>query len=519
MRRRLGLFLTTMLIINFLIIILFSSCSNNKEANFELFILTEWDNVFPFSDDVAFIEKDGKFGIISIDGKVIIDPSSSDWTKITSDTMSFNDGLAVIGTEQGYGYINTKGEVVIPYKWSYAENFVNGYAFVGDEDYFYIINKNGETLFDLTMSRYQRDGDLVSYDSFDGKTTGCINLKQGVLIGAPNWDYVGYFKEGKAAVFKDGKWGYVDESGSIIIEPVWDSVSDFYEGYAVVNKGGNWDENLDFSLTGKSGFIDTAGNIVLDLQWDTAYPFNKAGITAVESEDKWQLINKDGTLHSGLDYSEVYPIEDTDSFLVKNNELFGVIDSNGQIILNTEYENIEMQSKTYITVKDGKFGVYSLKGNELFANEWENAFTEKNIIVVVKGTNVNCSFIDDDGNIISEGWSSALPFYDGFAAVNSAGTINEEGNFTGGKWGFINTSGELKIPIQWEYVGSFNEGYAAVNKGGTVKNDICEGGKWGYINVNGELYENLVWDYAAPFVNGIAAVSKEGKWGFIKIKK
>ncbi|MDF2685699.1 MAG: repeat protein [Clostridia bacterium] len=521
MEKKFGCLTMTLLILNAIIFTLvITSCSNNKDNPFELFISTKWDNVFPFNENVAFIEKDGRFGIIGSDGKVIVDPSTTDWTKLNIDTMSFKEGLAAIGTdEQGFGYINTKGEVVIPYKWTYAESFYDGYACVGDEDAYYIINKNGEVLFDLTMSWYDREGDLLYYNSFVGNTTGCVNLKQNILIGTPNWDYVGFFREGRSAVFKGEKWGFVDDSGKIIIEPIWDNVSDFYEGYAVVNSGGSWDEENEYNSSGKNGFINTDGVVVLALQWDTAYPFNKAGITAVETEQKWQLINKEGLVLQELNYSEVFPLEGTDNFLVKNGELFGIINSQGKIILNIEYDNIEMQDKTYITVKGDKFGVYNLNGDELFLNEWDNAFSENNIIVAVKDTNVSCSFIDNNGKIISDGWTSAIKFSGGFAAVNSGGSINNEGNFTGGKWGFINEAGELKITPSYDYIKSFSEGFAAVNKGGNVKNDIVEGGKWGYINENGELLGKLEWDYAAPFINGVAAVCKAGKWGFIKLKK
>ncbi|MEC9220541.1 MAG: WG repeat-containing protein [SAR324 cluster bacterium] len=50
------------------------------------------------------------------------------------------------------------------------------------------------------------------------------------------FDYVFDFSEGLWMVEKDGKWGYIDKSGKVVVEPQYDWVSDFSEGLAKVQR-------------------------------------------------------------------------------------------------------------------------------------------------------------------------------------------------------------------------------------------------------------------------------------------
>ena len=73
------------------------------------------------------------------------------------------------------------------------------------------------------------------------------------------------------------------------------------------------------------------------------------------------------------------------------------------------------------------------------------------------------------------------------------------------KYGFVDTTGTLVIPCQWDDAGSFSEGLAQVEKDG----------KCGYIDTTGKLVIPCQWEYASSFSEGLAAVSKDGKYGFV----
>ncbi len=75
-----------------------------------------------------------------------------------------------------------------------------------------------------------------------------------------------------------------------------------------------------------------------------------------------------------------------------------------------------------------------------------------------------------------------------------------------GKYGFIDTNGDLVIPCEYSNVSSFSEGLVSVQN---------EDGKWGFIDTNGNNIIPCEYDETGVFVNGLAAVNENGKYGFI----
>ena len=79
------------------------------------------------------------------------------------------------------------------------------------------------------------------------------------------FDGVGSFNEGFAAVKKDGKYGYINTKGEQIVECKFDNGGDFNEGFAVVKKDG------------KCGYINTKGcSVIFDESKNEIEAFDKA---------------------------------------------------------------------------------------------------------------------------------------------------------------------------------------------------------------------------------------------------
>ena len=79
---------------------------------------------------------------------------------------------------------------------------------------------------------------------------GYIN-RTGQVVILPQFEEAAAFSEGLAAVEANGKWGFVDENGKLVIEPQFSGAYEFSEGLARVQVGGD-----KYGLYGKWGFID-----------------------------------------------------------------------------------------------------------------------------------------------------------------------------------------------------------------------------------------------------------------------
>jgi hypothetical protein len=90
----------------------------------------------------------------------------------------------------------------------------------------------------------------------------------------------------------DGKWGFIDKTGTIKIEPQFagirrlDGAGDligFSEGLCAMQlvKDGPW------------GYVDTSGRIVIEPQFDRAQWFSE-GLAVVRKVDGWYFIDKTG---------------------------------------------------------------------------------------------------------------------------------------------------------------------------------------------------------------------------------
>jgi hypothetical protein len=52
------------------------------------------------------------------------------------------------------------------------------------------------------------------------------------------FDQIYMFSDDRAVVVKDGKWGYIDLNGHVVIKPVYDHAFAFSNGTAIVVIGG-----------------------------------------------------------------------------------------------------------------------------------------------------------------------------------------------------------------------------------------------------------------------------------------
>ncbi len=298
----------------------------------------------------------------------------------------------------------------------------------------------------------------------------------------------------------NGKGGYIDCKGDVIVKPQFMGVREFSDGIGVIHtqKGdgfvdlqgkitvfnntelfsSTFSEGLAFGLSkGVLGYIDKKGNIAIKLpQYAEKLGFLNfsEGIGAIQTNDKYYFINKQGNvaIEKGFD-----SIEGKEGFVggiatVGIDGKFAVINRSGKYIVKPQNEYISHPSD----------GLVNLRCRNKIA--W--------------------IYLDKNGNTtLKVQYDYAGSFVEGLAEVE-----------VGGKWGYMDKTGKIVIAPQFGQVQEFSEGLAAVQLNG----------KLGFINKKGELVISTAFDYIPVemrFRGGLAYIytndvegyiDKTGKW-------
>ncbi|MCX7923003.1 MAG: WG repeat-containing protein [Clostridia bacterium] len=195
----------------------------------------KYDSINQFSEGLATAYSNQKFSVINTQGKVIFESEGY--------IDHFHDGRAAFvngtpGEKWLYGYIDKQGKIVIKPRYKSAGNFKNGKAVVElDEGGYAIIDPNSQILkkFNYAFVGDISDGLLPFKEKADGKF-GFIDEKGNVVI-APKFSGVEGFVNGRAVVnvsedYTNYQYGLIDKKGKFIIDPKYNDVRILGEGMA-----------------------------------------------------------------------------------------------------------------------------------------------------------------------------------------------------------------------------------------------------------------------------------------------
>ena len=300
----------------------------------------------------------------------------------------------------------------------------------------------------------------------------------GRLVIPLDFDYAHYFHEGRAKVTKNGKSGFIDTAGTVVVPIEYDSASDFSEGRARVEKDG------------QDGYIDTTGRLVIPLDFDSAGNFQE-GRARVTKNGKCGFIDTAGTVVIPIEYDDAADFLNGRARVTKNGK-HGFIDTTGTIIIPLEYDFLDNSFPCYVE-KDGNAYYIDITGQPVW---YEPGLFYDNWIGLHKDGKEGRFDRITGRLVIPIEYDVIYPLSEGLCAVKK-----DEA------WGYVDAVGDIVIPLELEYeeVGSFTEGLAWVRRDR----------KYGYIDTTGRLVTPLDFDYARHFQEGLARVGKNGKDGFI----
>lgn len=484
-------------------------------------IVSDWADKWQIPADQqnwTFKNQD-KWGVWNLGTKTIF---SQNFVEV----KSFHGDIAPAKSQNLWGYINQKGEWLIPNLYLEAEPFSGKYAIVKTSISGYqLIDRKGnfpnKNVFD-SIKIYEDGAYCIVYKN--GKSTylgfnGLPITNQWFISTTP------FSNEGIATCKTDQKSQYLYLNGEVLLEA--DSLLKFQHGIGIFQEHGLW------------GWIQDNGEILQQAKFDSILNWNAKSVL-VRLGDQIQLVNHSGKIiqeintkspqdilltsealffptqptyylvdllkskSEPLPYDEVGDIHDG-VIVVKKDEQYGYIDIYGKEILSPINYKVSFPNHLYLfyqeketsqTIAQNKQNItqFSLPENIRFLGPYQE---NKARIIHDKGL---MGFIDDQGKIVVPCKYPVVGDY----YQNRAIFTNLQGNM-----GYLDENGQEIIPAIYRFASNFDKsGFAAV-----IKDE-----KFGFIHTSGNVVIPFIYDKVLSLSHGIASVEQNGKVGYINMQ-
>jgi hypothetical protein len=453
-------------------------------------------------------EEINKWGYIDKSGHFVIRPKFS-----FIDQRGFQFGRANVVYKNRWGTIDSVGRFIIEPVYSDTYTFYNDVAIVlmplkNDTNYTYysqnpddqikltsssifekkMIDKEGKTITTPPCLNIEYIGDKMYACTINGLSA--LMNESGKLLTKPIYNQINKFVNQRSiVVYQDIVnglgMGVIDTEGNIIEEP---------KNNINITTG---EESYLIRENGKIGFKDKNGRMILEPIYNSAHAY-KYNLFVVANDKTWHFINDKKEKISEDEFDNVDDFYDGRARVGKKNffgkVLYGFINSNGQYLVEPTYtianpfsEGLAGVCRTSI-VGDQFCGYINTEGKEIIPLKYAHVASFQSGIAkvgeraAVGKNNAISVYIDKNGKEFFRS-DKAINFQSFSSAYSDIfiGKFDEDGYAKlqqNGQWGIINREGKIVIPPQYQNIGIFHRGIIKASKvgGGIVflddKNNI-----------------------------------------------
>lgn len=289
----------------------------------------------------------------------------------------------------------------------------------------------------------------------------------------------------------NGKYGYIDTKGTMVIRPQFDSAHRFQEGLAGVVMGGEKRTGRDgyiFYLGGKFGYIDRKGKLVIPLgTFSFGRGFSEGlaevGVNGCKGENCTGYADKNGKLVINNQFSSGSEFREGLAVVEIPGGKRGVIDKNGKFVVPAMYDGVMQISEGVIVANTRVSGSLNLLDNKLPVYR---------TVLLDRSGKITARPDHTVFGLFSEGLTQGI-------IIVTVGSQDHEVH------GVVDKTGKFVIEPGFQKVGDFVGGLAPAQ----IRN------KWGFIDRTGKFVIEPVYDRANSFRDGLAEISINRKTGFI----
>jgi hypothetical protein len=440
-----------------------------------------YDEVRIFSERIAAVKKNGKWGFINERGELEI-------PIVYNEVDYFRpSGLCSVTKNGKAGFINKNGKEIIPiiYEEAYQEM----------KDTNVIVKKNGKwAVFDNTGKQIT---DFI-YDSF--KRANITDFSKDVF----QRDESTLFENGAALATKKGKYEFLNSDGKTLFSNLKIDSASVFDTF----------QNAIIKSNGKYGILKIDGTFKVPLEYDFIeyfddnhayseyYNARKGKIYTIFNRDLKKL---------GETYEPVYNdfSTNTPTLIFKNlNNKYGMLASNGDLLIPFEFDELnKIKSYDFFEVsKRSKFGIVDENGKTLIPLKYNRIYPLYDQFDDIEVRNKSFFIVDDNSiidinnNIIISGFNSIIPIFE-----NRNILIVSKNK----KFGIIDINKNTILPLEYDEISNWTE-YGPSHSKFIVKN-----GKTGLID--DKTYKITIPPIYDKFLylKGLIFAKKENKAGIL----
>lgn len=493
-------------------------------------ILTEihYDGISEFSQGLAITQKQGKFGVITLEGIELIPPT---YKYITA----FKNGYATVYENNSAGILNRKGLLVVPFDYKDISFVRGGYAIANKDNKYGLISTDNKVIHPFVWDELHMLDFTADFKTFVFKQNGLYGVASfnGEILLHPQHKELFHISDKEVAYVSNNKIGVMNHNQDILIPASYDSI--YIAGNSYVGKS----DDKYYFINLKKGTLSTGYDSVDDLS-ENHYLVSiddKLGIyDAITNKEIVEVTYDDIRLLQNPHATDKYYYELTRRSTIHDEVLYrGVSSLDGREILPALYTRLGFINDQLIAYYDPQqtVGIYNLQTGLNSGLKYESirfditgnfgVITTHNDNYGLLGANgeflipADTDYIYESGHfyiaeknekkaLFSKDTSRLTPFkYDTIYSFQNIGETEAAIVSIANRWGLLKPNGSYLVNPEYDAINEFVNGYAIV-----VKDN-----KYGFINTAGQVIIAPQFEDVSSFKNGLAIAKKDNLYGFI----
>ena len=298
-----------------------------------------------YEKDVLKVQKDGKYGLIDIDGKEIL---NAEYEQI--ETLKGLENSILVKKDSKIGLVNKRGATIINPEYTSIEKFdkdyKKGYITIDQDKKYGLVTYAGSPILE---NKYEKILPIYGENYFVIEEKGeqkVINAK-GEDVLKDGFDKITQINSDGVVFIDDDEYGFMNYEGKVLVKPDYDELKEINKGILKVKDDKEY------------GIIDINDKEIIEPKYTNIYYEESADFYVAETENYISEI---------LDTEFKVKLKGIISELNKENGYMKLKVDNNYKYYNFKFEEKDVKeilssNKLFVSIKDGKYGYTDKEGN------------------------------------------------------------------------------------------------------------------------------------------------------------